>query len=261
VVKHAVNKGVGGAMVSGYREALELGCTIVVKVDGDGQMDPALLPMFVRPVAEGKADYAKGNRFYNLEDTRQMPRKRLLANLLHSFCSKLSTGYWNIFDPANGYTAIHANVLRHLPLDKISERYFFETDMLFRLGLLRCKVVDIPMRAVYADEVSSFHMRKNIPVFLAGHLRNTAKRIAYNYFLRDFHAASLNLLLGGALTLFGTLFGACTWLHALSTGVATPTGTIMLAALPVLLGLNLLLSFLHFDTQNVPQEIIHDKLA
>lgn len=261
VVTHAANKGVGGAVITGYRAALASGCDIMVKVDGDGQMDPALVPLFVRPILEGRADYTKGNRFFSLEDTARMPKKRLLANALHSFCSKLSTGYWNIFDPANGYTAIHAEILRHLPLEKISERYFFETDMLFRLGTLRCKVVDIPMRAIYGDEVSGFNMRSNIPVFLAGHLRNTAKRIGYNYFLRDFHAASLNLLMGGAMLLFGVVYGIAQWLHAVATGVPTPLGIIMLAALPVIVGMNLLLSFLNFDTENVPSEVIHDKLS
>lgn len=260
VLKHEANKGVGGAMITGYRKALADGCGIMVKVDGDGQMDPALIPLFVRPIAEGRADYTKGNRFFNAEDTREMPRKRLLANALHSFCSKLSTGYWNIFDPANGYTAIHANILRHMPLEKVNERYFFETDMLFRLGILRCKVVDMPMQARYADETSSFSFARNVPVFLAGHMRNSFKRIAYNYFLRDFHAASLNLLLGAILTLFGTLFGALEWLHALATGMPTPLGTIMLAVLPIILGVNMLLSFLNFDTENVPTDIIHDKL-
>lgn len=261
VITHPKNKGVGGAMITGYRHALADGCTVAVKIDGDGQMDPALIPLFVKPILEGKADYTKGNRFYNLEDTVQMPRKRLIGNAAHSFCSKLSTGYWNIFDPANGYTAIHANIIRHLPLEKISERYFFETDMLFRLGTLRCRVVDIPMKAIYADEVSSLNARKNLPIFMMGHLRNTFKRIAYNYFLRDFHAASLNLLVGASLVLFGGLLGAEKLAKAMLTNIPTPMGTIMFVVLPILVGMNMLLSFLHYDTSNVPDEIMNDRLG
>jgi len=154
VLTHAHNQGVGGAVMTGYAAAIERGAHIIVKVDGDGQMDPALIPAFVLPILAGQADYTKGNRFFNLEEVRAMPAIRLFGNAVLSFVSKLSSGYWNVFDPTNGYTAIHADVAALLPLNKISRRYFFESDMLFRLNTIRAVVVDVPMAAKYADEVS-----------------------------------------------------------------------------------------------------------
>jgi len=109
VLVHEENRGVGAAVKTGYAEAMKLGCDILVKVDGDGQMDPAHIGELIKPIQRGEADYTKGNRFYQPEGLETMPPKRLFANALHSFLSKLSTGYWQIFDPANGFTAIHAS--------------------------------------------------------------------------------------------------------------------------------------------------------
>ncbi len=151
-----------------------------MKIDGDGQMDPSLIPVFVFPIAAGEADYAKGNRFFDLETIRIMPKVRLFGNAVLSFMCKLSSGYWNLFDPTNGYTAIHADVARRLPFDKISRRYFFETDMLFRLNTLRAVVVDVPMEAKYGNEESNLKISRIVGEFFAKHVRNFLKRIFYN---------------------------------------------------------------------------------
>ena len=111
VIKRASNGGVGAAMITGYQQAINDGADIVVKVDGDGQMDPSLIPLFVAEIAEGRADYVKGNRFYSLETAKSMPLGRKIGNMGLSFMTKLSTGYWQLFDPTNGYTAIHANII------------------------------------------------------------------------------------------------------------------------------------------------------
>src|SRR6266542_5528829 len=149
VVRHENNRGVGGASVTGFRLALQDGANIVVKLDGDGQMDPSLLPRFLRPILLGRADYCKGNRFFSLESVQSMPPLRLLGNALLSFVTKLSSGYWNTFDPTNGYIAVHARVLAEIPLEKIHCRYFFESDMLFRLNTIGAVVEDVPMKAKY----------------------------------------------------------------------------------------------------------------
>lgn len=201
------NQGVGGAVMAGYRAAIAGGAEVIVKVDGDGQMDPSLIPEFILPIIIGDADYTKGNRFFDLEEIRNMPRVRLFGNAVLSLMAKLSTGYWDLFDPTNGYTAIHADVARHLPFAKISKRYFFETDILFRLNTLRAVVVDVPMSAKYADEVSNLKISKIIGEFLFKHLRNFFKRIFYNYYLRDMSLASLELPLGLLLLMFGVGFG------------------------------------------------------
>ena len=253
VIFHEKNQGVGGAVISGYRRALDDGMDIVVKIDGDGQMDPALLPRFVAPLLGGNADYAKGNRFFDLRNISAMPTIRVFGNAVLSFFSKLSTGYWDLFDPANGYTAIHAGALRMLPLDKVSRRWFFETDLLFRLGIVRAVVQDIPMDARYGDEVSGIRISRILGEFLFKHLRNFTKRIFYNYFLRDMALASIELVAGSALLAFGLVYGSLKWMHSHDSGSLATAGTVMLAALPVIVGLQFVLAFLAYDIANVPR--------
>jgi len=257
VIRHQKNKGVGGAVMTGYQAAINQGMDIIVKVDGDGQMDPRLISAFIEPIILGEADYTKGNRFFDLEEIRAMPKIRLFGNAVLSLMTKLSSGYWDLFDPTNGYTAIHATVAQHLPFEKISNRYFFETDILFRLNTLRAVVVDIPMSAKYGDEVSNLKVSKIIGEFLFKHTRNFLKRIFYNYYLRDMSLASIELPSGMFLLLFGGGFGIYHWIYSWREGVATPVGTIMLAALPVLMGFQLILAFLSYDITNVPRRPFH----
>ena len=258
VVPREANGGVGAAVITGYEAALADGdVDIIVKLDGDGQMDPALIADFVAPIARGDADYTKGNRFFDLEGLQQMPGLRLFGNAMLSLMNKVSSGYWDIFDPTNGYTAVHANIVRRLPLSKISQRYFFESDMLFRLNVMRAVVWDVPMRARYGDEVSNLKVSRVAGEFFVKHLRNTAKRIFYNYYLRDVSVASFELPLGLSLTLFGGCFGGYHWLHNANLGVATPVGTVMLATLPILVGLQLLLAFANYDIGAVPRRPLH----
>jgi dolichol-phosphate mannosyltransferase len=261
VLRNPSNRGVGGATLAGMRAALADGADLIVKLDGDGQMDPALIPRLVQPILMGEADYAKGNRFFELEGLASMPRTRLLGNSLLSFASKLSTGYWNLFDPTNGFTAIHGAVARQLPLAKLAEDWFFESDLLFRLGTLRAVACDVPMPAAYGDESSNLSAIRVVPRFLRGHLVNTVKRIFYAYFLRSFNVASLELLAGQALLLFGIAFGLWQWAKGSLRGVPATSGTVMLAALPVLLGVQLLLAFLSYDLQNVPRDPLQRRLG
>jgi len=260
VVYHEVNRGVGGATLTGYRHALREGADIIIKLDGDGQMDPALIPKLVRPIVDGEADYTKGNRFYSLEDFQQMPLVRVIGNSILSFLSKFSSGYWTIFDPTNGFTAIHGAVAAKLPLDKIDKRYFFESDMLFRLNILRAVVLDIPMKARYADEVSNLRIAKIIPEFLKKHAINSVKRLFYNYYLRDFNVASIEILLGVCALLFGVMFGARMWYVSIATGIPASSGTVMLAALPTLIGIQLVLAFLSYDVGTIPRYPLNKRL-
>lgn len=257
VIEHAENQGVGGAVMSGYRAAIADGMAVIVKVDGDGQMDARLIPDFVAPIILGEADYTKGNRFFDLEQIRQMPTIRLFGNAVLSLMTKLSSGYWNLFDPTNGFTAIHADAARHLPFDKISKRYFFETDMLFRLNTLNAVVADVPMDASYGDEVSNLKISKIVTEFLAKHVRNFSKRIFYNYYLRNMSLASIELPAGLAMLAWGVVYGGVHWIESARAGVATPSGTVMLAALPVIMGTQLVLAFLAHDIASVPTRPIH----
>lgn len=252
VLFNEVNLGVGGAVMAGYRAAIEEGFDIIVKIDGDGQMDPSLLQRFVAPIISGRADYTKGNRFFDLEKIARMPKIRIFGNAVLSFLAKFSTGYWSSFDPTNGYTAIAASTAAQLPLEKISKRYFFETDMLFRLNTIRAVVADIPMDAKYEDEESNLKISKIMGEFLHGHLRNFCKRIFYNYYLRGMSVASLELPLGLGLTAWGIGFGLYHWVSALATNVATPAGTVMVSALPLIVGVQLCLAFIAFDVAAEP---------
>lgn len=253
IIRHPENRGVGGAVISGYKAALADGIGVIVKVDGDGQMDPSLIPSFIGPILAGEADYTKGNRFFDLEAVRAMPKTRLFGNAVLSFLTKLSSGYWDIFDPTNGYTAIHGDVARHLPMDKLSQRYFFETDVLFRLNILRAAVVDVPIEAKYEDEISNLKIRKIVSEFIIKHIRNFIKRVFYNYYLRDMSLASIELPLGLLLLLFGMSFGGYHWLVSIRSGVPTSAGTVMLAALPTLAGLQFVMAFLGYDIASVPK--------
>lgn len=259
VLRHEANQGVGGAVMTGYRAAIADGAVVIVKVDGDGQMDPALIPNFAGPILTGEADYTKGNRFFDLEEIRSMPPVRLFGNALLSLMTKLSSGYWDLFDPTNGYTAIHADVAKHLPFGKISRRYFFESDMLFRLNTLRAVVVDVPMDAHYGDEVSNMKISKIVGEFLVKHVRNFAKRIFYNYYLRDVSLASIELPLGALMLISGASYGGWHWLMSARAGIVTPAGTVMLSALLILMGLQFVMAFLAYDIASVPRKPKHKR--
>ena len=257
---HGVNQGVGGAFLTGMRYAIGHGADIIIKVDADGQMDPAQVPALIHPIASGQADYVKGDRFFFFTDSASMPAVRRFGNLALSFLAKLSSGYWTIMDPTNGFFAIHARVAELLDDERIARRFFFETDLLFHLGLIRAKVVEFPMRASYGDEISNLRVSHQLWPFLKGHLRNTTRRILYRYFFRDLSLASLQLVAGGALFLFGLVFGLYHWLSA-PPDQLVPTGTIMIAALTFLIGFQLVLSFLNYDISASPRDPLHPFLG
>jgi len=260
VIIRPTNGGVGAAMITGYQQAIKDGADIVVKVDGDGQMDPVLIPLFVAEIAEGRADYVKGNRFYSLTRAQAMPLGRKIGNMGLSFLTKLSTGYWQLFDPTNGFTAIHTNILKALPLDKIETRFFFESDMLFHLGLARARVVEVPMSAVYGDEVSDLNAIHALQSFPIKHGRNFFKRMFYDYFLRNFNIASVELIVGLLFVLFGVIFGINAWVDSIRTGMTASAGTVMLASLPTIIGIQFLLNFIAFDMAREPSQVVHNRL-
>ncbi len=257
VVYNIVNTGVGGAVMAGYRKAISDGMDIFIKIDGDDQMDPSLIMDFVSPIISGSADYTKGNRFFNLEKIRAMPKVRLFGNAALSFMTKLSSGYWELFDPTNGYTAIHRDAAKQLPFEKISSRYFFETDILFRLNTLRAVVVDIPMDAKYGDEVSNLKVSKIVGEFFLKHMRNMSKRIFYNYYLRDMSLASIELPIGLSLIFAGGCIGFSHWFDSVQSGVPAAAGTVMLSALPIILGTQLVLAFIGYDIASSPKRPLH----
>ncbi len=254
VIFHNENTGVGGAVQSGYRAALESGCDIIVKVDGDGQMDTSFMESLITPIVKDRADYTKGNRFYDFKALSRMPFIRLFGNSALSFLVKLSSGYWNIFDPTNGYTAIHKSALALILNEKIASRYFFESDMLIHLGIKNLVVEDVPIPALYGEEKSSLSITRVILEFPLQLHWGFIKRIFFRYFVYDFNMGSVYLILGYPLFTFGVIFGIYQWTLSSINGLETPTGTIMLAALPVILGTQLLLQAIQIDMSNIPQK-------
>jgi len=261
LIRHSHNQGVGGATISGFRKALELEAEIVVKIDGDGQMDPKYLPSLLLPIIMGKANYTKGNRFRDFVALRQMPTIRRLGNIELGFLTKLAKGYWNVFDPTNGYIAIQANMLKQLPLERVDNTYFFETSMLAELYLIGAYVLDIPMPARYGDQSSNLHIHQVLFEFPPRLLITLIRRITLKYFLYDFSVASIYLISGIPLFLFGLIFGLSEWLHYVSLGIPAPTGTVILPTICVILGIQLLLSVIQIDLQNSPSSPLSSSLT
>jgi glycosyltransferase involved in cell wall biosynthesis len=253
VLFHEHNQGVGGAVITGYKAALADGVQVIVKIDGDGQMNPQLIPTIARPVVEGSSDYSKGNRFDSLENLISMPKVRIFGNAVLSLWSKVSSGYWTVTDPTNGFTAIHRKALEAINLEKVRKSYFFESDMLFRLSIANCVVTDVPMVAVYGEEKSNLKISKVLFEFPWRHTVNYFKRIFYRYYLREWSAGSFELPLGVFLVVFGGWFGLSSYLAARAAGAATTAGQVTASAVAIILGVQLLLSFLAYDVQSEPR--------
>ncbi|MFW5705472.1 MAG: glycosyltransferase family 2 protein [Bacteroidota bacterium] len=253
VIFHSKNSGVGAAMITGYRKALDRESDILVKMDGDGQMDPQHLTQLLGPLVHNRAGYSKGNRFHDFNALRQMPGIRLMGNSLLSFLVKSCSGYWQIMDPANGYTAIRSEVLRRLNLDKIANRYFFETDMLIRLNVLNVPVADVPIPARYGDEKSSLSIRRHLISFPFLLFRGMVRRFVLKYLIYDFNMASVYVLAGLPMVAWGIIFGLYHWIVNAAAGIPTPTGTVMLAVLPLILGTQFLIAAINIDIESSPR--------
>lgn len=241
-------------MVTGYKRAMELGCNIIIKVDGDGQMDPTQINKLIAPLQSDQADYTKGNRFMHYTTLRHMPKIRLVGNSVLSFLVKLASGYWNVLDPTNGYTAVRAEALKELDLSKIAKRYFFETDMLIHLNIMNAFVKDIDIPARYGDEKSSLCIYKAMIQFPPKLLKGFLKRLFLKYFIYDFNMASVYVLIGVPMFIFGIVFGLMQWRESIVLGMPRPLGTIMLIALTITLSFQMLLQAINIDINLVPKK-------
>lgn len=256
LIRHKSNQGVGGAMITGFRKALETDAHIVVKIDGDGQMDPAHLPNLLIPIIQGRADYTKGNRFRDFQALQKMPAIRRFGNMALGFLTKASTGYWNIFDPTNGFIAIHSKVLAQLPLDRIDRGFFFETSMLANLYIMGAMVKDVPMPARYKDEMSNLSIRRSLIEFPIKLIKTLIRRLILKNLIYDFSMASIYILSGLPLLLFGIVFGISKWVHYSILNMPAPTGTVMLPTLSVILGIQFLIAAVEIDLRSTPKEPI-----
>ncbi|PKP17356.1 MAG: glycosyl transferase family 2 [Bacteroidetes bacterium HGW-Bacteroidetes-23] len=253
VLENKTNLGVGGATKEGFQFAIDRGVDIVIKIDADDQMDLSYLPQLIEPLLNADCEMAKGNRFRDLKALKKMPFARRSGNLGLSFLTKMATGYWNNFDPTNGYFAIKCSVLKEIELEKLSNRYYFETSLIAELYFIKARIKDIAMPAIYGDEKSNMKVWK-MPFIFSSKLSITfLKRIIKSYFLYDFNMASIYIIFGLPLFLFGVIFGITEWIYYYTNNIFAPTGTIMLVTLSIILGFQLLLQALHFDIVNAPK--------
>ncbi len=253
LLRHTENQGVGGAVASGFAESVRRRADIVVKMDGDDQMDPAQMSRLIAPLLAGEADMTKGNRYSSLRSIKEMPLVRIIGNAGLTFLVKLASGYWNLFDPANGYLALRTATFDRLAIDALPKRYFFESGLLIELGIQRAVVKDVTIPARYGDEKSSLSVTRTLLGFPPRLLWGFLRRLFWRYFVHDFTVVSLFLLLGLPMLVFGVAFGAGLWVTYHDTDVYTPAGLVMLAAMPIILGVQLLLQAIVLDIQNVPR--------
>ncbi len=256
LIRHDRNRGVGGAMKTAYAAALADGADVVVKMDADGQMDPRYIGDLLNPTMTGEAGYVKGNRLWSWTSARGMPRERLFGNLFLSLATKAASGYWSVFDPTNGFTAIRADVLRRLDFNAIENRYYFETSLLVELHLRRVAVQDVLMEARYQGEASSLSVFSASVEFALRLVGSLVRRIMLEYFVLDMRPGTLFGVLGALGVLFGTAFGLYHWRLGEELGTSSLPGTVMVAAIPVIVGTQLLVQAIALDiveSRNFPR--------
>ena len=252
VLFNSHNQGVGKSCRDGIKFLLENACTIIVKIDADGQIDPILIPALINPIIEGKAEAVKGNRFTSIDDLLSMPKIRIIGNLGLSFLNKISTGYWELFDPTNGFIAFKSSALKRVRLEKTDNRYFFESDLLFQCALAQITFSQLPMQSIYVNEISSLKPSREISRFARKHLINLLKRLVYQYFVLDFNAGSLELL-GGMFGIFLTsIFSFKLFISGVITSTYATPGQSAIFAVMSIITLQLLIGFIYYDSTQQP---------
>lgn len=254
---HKENLGVGGAMRTAFSKVLETDIDVVVKLDGDGQMDSRYISPLVEALTH--AEFAKGNRLFDRATLRRMPALRRLGNMGIGFMVKASSGYWNVSDPVNGFFAIRTSTLKHMELERLSQRFFFESSMLIELHYTGARIKEVSMPAIYGDEKSNLSIGKTLFSFPPRLFVAWLRRIHLSYFVFDFNICSLYLLIGLPSFLFGLIFGICEWIHYASINSPSPTGTIMVAVLTFILGFQMLLAAAQYDV-SAPNPFEKNKL-
>ncbi len=254
ILTHEQNRGVGAAMITGYDHAVAIGADILVKMDGDDQMDPDKLSDLIFPIVHQEADFTKGNRFLHQTQLQSMPLTRRIGNWGLTFMVKAASGYWQIFDPTNGYTAMHRCVWHNINKTRIARDYFFESSLLTEMRYINALVEDVYIPARYQEEVSSMSIWKVLFSFPLRLLKATVRRFIYQYYLYNFSFGSLALILGMLFILFGFVWGIVYWRESQITGIPATTGTVLIAVLPIILGVQLLLQAISQDMAEIPRK-------
>ncbi|MBO8240528.1 glycosyltransferase family 2 protein [Prochlorococcus marinus XMU1412] len=252
VIRHQKNLGVGGALKTGIIHALKIKADIIVKIDSDGQMPPELIPNLINPIKEKNFYFSKGNRFRDSNIVKKMPALRLVGNVFLSFLTKLSTGYWELFDPTNGFIAFRSDIIKNIDLRKIDNRYFFETDLLFRCSINEILIHEIPMNAIYGEEVSNMYPIFEIPNFFFKHILIFIKRIFYHYFLYDFNPGSISFIISFLFGMAAIMLAGISYFYALLNTLETPSGIQTLFLAFLLISSNFGINFIYYDASQRP---------
>jgi glycosyltransferase involved in cell wall biosynthesis len=252
VIRHARNGGVGAAIVTGYKAALDHdeGAGLVAVMAGDAQMDPADLPRLLLPLVRDQADYTKGNRLFTGEAWNVIPRNRYLGNAVLSLLTKIASGYWHVADSQSGYTAITTDALRVLKLDRLYPRYGFPNHLLVELNNYDFRVRDVPIRPVYnIGEVSGIRLPRVVPALSWLLFKCYLWRIKEKYVIRDFHPLVFFLALGTVLTLVGLGLGVYIVYLRFSAGALSPNAVIF-DAFCLIMGMQLILFAMWMDMEH-----------
>jgi glycosyltransferase involved in cell wall biosynthesis len=250
LVRHERNEGVGAAIVTGYRRALEEGMDVACVMAGDGQMDPADLETLAGAVARGEVDYAKANRLVTGQAWNLIPRSRYLGNAVLSLLTKIASGYWHIADSQSGYTAIGRETLAQLDLDRLYRRYGFPNDMLVSLNVWNARVRDFPSRPIYnVGERSGIRLARVVPAISWLLLRRFFWRLGEKYVIRDFHPLVFFYALGILLTSIGLVLGVVETALRIAGNDLTPASVILVALL-LISGTQFMLFAMWFDMES-----------
>jgi len=249
IIRHNVNRGVGAAIIRGYEECLNQGIDIAVVMAGDAQMDPGDLPALIKPIANEKADYVKGNRLLTGQVKTIMPNLRYFGNSLLTILTKIASGYWNVMDPQCGYTAISKDILKKIPLRKIYQRYGFPNDILTKLNVYNARVVDVLVKPVYGREISGIKLRSYIPKVSYLLLKCFLWRLREKYLIRDFHPLFLFYTFGFGATFFGSLLALYILYLRLFRGNIASVASIILCALLLTVGFQTTFFAMWFDME------------
>jgi glycosyltransferase involved in cell wall biosynthesis len=250
VIQHPQNRGVGAAIASGYRKALEEEIDVACVMAADNQMDPAELEGLVEPVARGEVEYAKANRLFSGEAWQVIPRTRYLGNAVLSLLTKIASGYWHVADSQAGYTALSRSALARLDLDRLYPRYGFPNDLLVHLNVQNARVRDVPSRPIYdVGERSGIRLRSVVPRISWLLLKGFWWRMGQKYVIRDFHPLVFFYALGALMTVVGLLLGLVVTISRLGWGNDITTATIVLVALLLVSGTQFTLFAMWFDQE------------
>jgi len=253
VLQQAVNTGAGGATVAGHTLAAEMGHDIHVVIDGDDQMDTTLMPALLDPLIDEGYGFAKANRFFSSSSFESMPRHRVFGNMVLTFLTKVSSGYWNTIDPQNGYTAMTSQTVKRIPWDRVAKRYEFENDQLIWLNIANTRIVDVPLDAIYGDEVSGIKLHRVVPRILGTLFRGFWRRMWLKNMLWSFSPVALFFLSGSVLFVFGVVVGIWDIIVAQHAPGTVTVGSWLFSVAPALLGAQLLIQSVALDIQATPK--------